>query len=179
MGVANGVNAPLAVVVGNPKPRSRTLVVADAVATAAAAAVGLDSDVERLTIDLADFGGELFDWSSPRVRESVAGMAGASLAVVASPTYKATYTGLLKAYLDWFGQTGLSGVTVIPVMVGAGPHHALAVEVHLRPVLVEIGASLPTRGLYVTEDALDDLGLIIDAWLREAGPLLARAVRRP
>jgi FMN reductase len=178
-GVAKGVSAPLAVVVGNPKRRSRTLAVADAVATAAAAAVGLEPEAERLTIDLADFGGELFDWSSLRVREIVAGLTGASLAVIASPTYKATYTGLLKAYLDWFGQTGLSGVTVVPVMVGAAPHHALAVEVHLRPVLVEIGASVPTRGLYVTEDAIDDLPSIIDAWLGEAGPVLARAVRRP
>jgi len=153
--------------------------VADAVAIAAAEAAGLEADVERQIIDLADYGGELFDWSSSRVREVVAGLAGASLAVVASPTYKATYTGLLKAYLDWFGQTDLNGVTVIPVMVGAAAHHALAVEVHLRPVLVEIGASLPTRGLYLTEDVLDEMGAVVDGWLVEAGPLLARAVRHP
>ena len=171
------VHPRLVVVVGNPKPRSRTLAMAEAVATASAAAAGLDPDVERLTIDLADYGGELFDWSSSRVGEIVAATAGASLAVVASPTYKATYTGLLKAYLDWFGQTGLSGVTVVPVMVGAGAHHALAVEVHLRPVLVEIGATVPTRGLYVTEDELDDLHPVLDRWLGEAGPVLARTVR--
>ena len=41
-------------------------------------------------------------------------------------------------------------------MTGAGAHHALAVEVHLRPVLVELGASLPTRGLYVTEAELPE-----------------------
>ena len=50
--------------------------------------------------------------------------------------------------------------------------HALAVEVHLRPVLVEIGATVPTRGLYVTEDQLDDLSAVIDAWLVEAAPAL-------
>jgi len=171
------MTASVTVVVGNPKPRSRTLVVAEAVATAAMSAAGLDSSAERLTIDLAEHGAELFDWSSPTVRHLADALSASALAVVASPTYKATYTGLLKSFLDWFGQTGLSGVTVIPVMVGAGAQHALAVEVHLRPVLVEIGATVPTRGLYVTEDALDDLPTTIAAWLGEAGPLLSRSVR--
>src|ERR1700723_2753396 len=107
-----------------------------------------------LTVDLAELGPQLFDWSSPGVQEAVDGIRSSSLVVVASPTYKASYTGLLKSFLDWFSTTDLVGVTVIPVMTGAGAHHALAVEVHLRPVLVELGASLPTRGLYVTEAEL-------------------------
>jgi FMN reductase len=64
-------------------------------------------------------------------------------------------------------------------MVGAGPRHALAVEVHLRPVLVEIGATLPTRGLYVMEDELDHLDRVIGVWLQEAAPLLRAALRGP
>ena len=55
-------------------------------------------------------------------------------------------------------------------MVGAGAQHALAVEVHLRPVLVEIGATLPTRGLYVTEAQLVVLQDVIGEWLAEAAP---------
>jgi FMN reductase len=95
---------------------------------------------------------------------------------VASPTYKASYTGLLKSFLDWFDTTSLEGVTVIPVMTGAGAHHALAVEVHLRPVLVELGASLPTRGLYVTEAELPEADEVIASWLRVAGPRVRRSV---
>jgi FMN reductase len=164
----------VAVVVGNPKPQSRTLTVAEAVATAAAGAAGLDGS-DRVTVDLAELGGELFDWASPRVKSAVEAVSRSSLAVVASPTYKASYTGLLKAFLDWYGQTGLAGVTVVPVMVGGLPHHALAVETHLRPVLIEIGATVPTRGLYVTEDQLTDLPAVIGAWLDVARPYL-RAV---
>ncbi len=121
-------------------------------------------------------GPQLFDWSSADVRAAVDAVRASTLAVVASPTYKASYTGLLKSFLDWFGTTDLVGVTVVPVMVGAGPHHALAVEVHLRPVLVELGASLPTRGLYVTEDRLDALDQVIAPWLAEAGPRLRASV---
>ena len=163
------------VVVGNPKPQSRTLTAARAVAEAAAAACGLDAS-DPVEVDLASLGPQLFDWSSPDVKDAVARVADCSLLVVASPTYKATYTGLLKAFLDWYPTTGLSGVTVVPVMVGAGAQHALAVEVHLRPVLVEIGASIPTRGLYVTEDRLDDLSAVVDEWLVAAAPLLRASV---
>jgi len=165
----------LGVVVGNPKPKSRTLDVAQRVADVAAEQAGL-SDVTRRTVDLADLGPQLFDWASEPVRQTVDAVRGCTLAVVASPTYKATYTGLLKSFLDWFAATDLSGVTVVPLMVGAGPQHALAVEVHLRPVLVELGASLPTRGLYVTEEQLGDLDAVVAAWAEQAGPLLRAAV---
>jgi len=161
----------LGIVVGNPRPQSRTLAVARAVGVAAAAAAGLGSP-DVVEVDLATLGARLFDWSAADVRDAVHRIAGTTLLVVASPTYKATYTGLLKSFLDWYGTTGLSGVTTVPVMVGAGASHALAVEVHLRPVLIEIGATVPTRGLYVTEDQLDDLPSVIDDWLVEAAPQL-------
>jgi FMN reductase len=167
--------AAVGVVVGNPKARSRTRDVAEAVADAAAEAVGLGG-TERVTLDLADYGHLLFDWSSTQVKEAVDSIRACRLVVVASPTYKASYTGLLKSFLDWFGSTDLRGVTVIPVMVGAGPHHALAVEVHLRPVLVEIGATVPTRGLYVTESELGSLGDVVAAWIAESVTLLRATI---
>jgi FMN reductase len=163
------------VVVGNPKAHSRTRTVAEALATAAAGAAGL-AGRERVIVDLADHGPALFDRSAASVRAAVEAVCGCALVVVASPTYKASYTGLLKSFLDWFATTDLLGVTAVPLMVGAGAQHALAVEVHLRPVLVELGATLPTRGLYVLEAQLHDLGSVIDAWLDEAGPQLRAAV---
>jgi FMN reductase len=166
------------VVVGNPKPRSRTLDVATAVADTAAGACDL-AGAARVTVDLADLGPSLFDWSSAKVRDEVDAVRACSLAVVASPTYKASYTGLLKSFLDWFATTDLAGVVVVPLMVGAGVHHALAVEVHLRPVLVELGATLPTRGLYVTEGQFGELDAVVAAWLAEAAPRLRAAIATP
>lgn len=166
------------VVVGNPRAGSRTLGVAEEVARRAAEAAGLTdrAGLEWATIDLAEVGPQLFDWSSETVKAHAAMLAGSRLAVIASPTFKATYTGLLKLFLEWFGQTGLSGVTAVPVMVGGAANHALSVEVHLRPLLVEIGASVPTRGLYVLDNELDELPALLDDWLGEAGPVLRAAV---
>ncbi len=161
-------------VVGNPKAQSRTLELATQVAAAAAEAAGLDG-ADMLRIDLAELGPQLFDWSSTGVREAVDGIRSCALVVVASPTYKASYTGLLKSFLDWFSTSDLQGVTVVPVMTGAGARHALAVEVHLRPVLVELGATLPTRGLYVTESELEEADVVITTWLEAAGAPLRQS----
>jgi FMN reductase len=159
--------ATTVVVVGNPKVASRTRTVAEAVAARAASMAGLAPDAPAV-IELAELGPSLFDWSSPQVRAAADTLSAARVAVIATPVYKATYTGLLKSFLDWFGQTGLAGVRAVPVMVGASAHHALAVEVHLRPLLVEIGASVPTRGLYVLESDLERLDEVIDAWAEQA-----------
>jgi FMN reductase len=43
-------------------------------------------------------------------------------------------------------------------------------------VLVELGATLPTRGLYVTEGELSETDDVLRAWLGAAGPQLRRAV---
>jgi FMN reductase len=162
----------VAVVVGNPKAASRTLGVAEAVAAAAVRAAGFDGAIKPAVVDLALYGPELFDWSSATVRAQLDAVTAADLVVVASPTYKATYTGLLKSFLDWFSTTSLAGVTVVPVMVGAGAHHALAVETYLRPLLIELGATVPTRGLYVLDTELDQLDATLDEWSAHAAPAL-------
>jgi FMN reductase len=167
----------IAVVTGNPKPKSRTHSVALAVADAVSAAFG-DAEVRRLAVDLAGHAPRLFDWADPRLRELTAEVAGAEVAVFASPTYKASFTGMLKAFLDRYGGNGLAGVTAIPVMTGGWPGHLLAVEVHLRPVLVELGASVPSRGVYVTEPDLAEPEAAVANWAEQAVPLVARSLSR-
>jgi FMN reductase len=132
--------------------------------------------VDTFIVDLADIAPELFDPDSQRVNDFLTAVAASDLVIVASPTFKATYTGLLKSFFDRYGTNALSSTVAIPVMTGAGPIHALAPEVHLRPLLVELGASAPTRGLYVTEQQFDDLDAVIGLWAHGAGPLIARAL---
>lgn len=164
----------IAVVVGNPKPASRTLGVATAVADALSASLGVRHG--HLSVDLAEHAGDLFDAGAPRLSQLAAEVASAGLIVAASPTYKATYTGMLKAFFDRYGANGLAGSAAVPLMTGGAPIHALAVEVHLRPLLVELGAAVPTRGLYVTEPEFADAGTAIAGWAETGIPLLRRAV---
>jgi FMN reductase len=158
-----------AVVVGNPKPRSRTL------AAALTLASGLTGREPDLVVDLATLGPALLDRADPQVAGLVAEVGAADLVVVASPTYKGTYTGLLKLFLDRFpSATGLRGLAV-PLMLGAGPGHALAPELTLRPLLTELGATVPGRALYLLDTAYDDPEAFRE-WLETTRPYVERLV---
>lgn len=160
----------VAVVVGNPKPRSRTYQASHLVAERLA---GRPAD---LSIDLADVGEALLDWSDSSVTDLVTAIAASDLAVFASPTYKASYTGLLKLFIDRIGGGALAGVTAIPLMLGGHWQHALAPELLLKPVLVEVGATCPTAGLFLLETEYLG-GPTLDAWLDRARPQVLGARR--
>ncbi|WP_105969424.1 NAD(P)H-dependent oxidoreductase [Streptomyces geranii] len=140
-------------VVGNPKAASRTRDAAERLA----AALGLDCAV----LEVTELGAGLLAWDDPEVSAAVERVRAADVVIAASPTYKGTYTGLLKLFLDRFPtDTGLAGQVALPLMLGAGPAHALAPELTLKPVLVELGAICPAQGLYqldstyTTDDSL-------------------------
>lgn len=163
------------VVVGNPTPGSRTLAAAVEVGERVARHLGLDQP--PVSLDLATLGSSLLEWGAESVADAVSAVLQAEALVVASPTYKASFTGLIKLFLDQFDRDALSGTPTIPMMTGGSPAHALAVEVHLRPVLVEIGASCPTRGIYLSGASIDDPGPALDEWAAVAGPTLERVTR--
>jgi FMN reductase len=164
---AAGVRA--GIVVGNPKPASRTF------HAAAHLAERLTGRPPEPAIDLAAFGSALLDWSDAEVDEAVHAVHALDLVIFASPTYKASYTGLLKLFLDRFPSNALDGVVAVPLMLGAGPAHALAPEVFLKPVLAELGAVLPTKALYLLDASYDDPAAY-EPWLASALPRLAGAL---
>lgn len=151
----------VAVVAGNPKPASRTLDAAIRVATR------LGGAPPEVVIDVIELGGGLLRWGDPAVTEAISAVQGSPAVVVASPTYKASFTGVLKLFLDQFGAGGLTGVVAFPLMLGGAWQHALAPEVFLKPVLVELGATCPVRGLYLLDsDYESPPGL--DDWIAAA-----------
>ncbi|MFC8796512.1 NADPH-dependent FMN reductase [Promicromonospora sp. NPDC057138] len=161
------------VVSGNPRPGSRTLGVAQAVGGRLADELGL-----RLAdpVDLALLAPEVLTGSAA-VAAARDRVVAARLVVVATPVYKASYTGLLKAFLDGYGPDALADVVAVPVVVSASPAHALAGEVHLRPVLVELGAVVPARTFAVTESQLADVGQVLDDWTGRWAATLGRSAR--
>ena len=165
---ASGVVA----VSGNPRPGSRTLVLARAVADELCGRLGLPGPATAL--DLAPIAHELFADPAPEADRYRGVLAGAAVAVVATPVYKASYTGLLKAFLDRYPSGGLRGVLAVPVVVSASPAHSFVAEHLLRPLLVELGASVPARPLAVTESQLVESAAVVSAWADDAAPVLGR-----
>lgn len=149
-----------AVVVGNPKAGSRTR-------DAAERLLARFDPSESHVIEVSELGPGLLGWGDPAVKEAVATVQSADLVVFASPTFKATYTGLLKLFLDQFaGKTGLAGTVALPLMLGAAQTHALAAEFTLKPVLAELGAICPTQSLYQIDTSYAEDGSL-DAWYEQ------------
>lgn len=136
-------------VVGNPKPQSRTRAAAEQLTEQ------LTGRGAERVIDVIDLGAGLLGWGSAAVADAVGSVRGADVVLVASPTFKGTYSGVLKLFLDQFSAGSLTEVTAVPVMLGASLGHALAPEVSLKPVLVELGALCPVQGLYLLETDVD------------------------
>lgn len=133
--------ARVAVVAGDPEPRSRTL---RAATYLAAELVGRAPD---LVVDL----GERSDVEAVVVEE----VASADLVVVASPTRGGGCTQRIEAFLGRFPADALSGIAV-PLMLGADPGQALAPDVVLRPALARISRVEPLKGLYVVDGCYAD-----------------------
>ena len=160
----------VSVVVGNPKPASRTRMVAEAVVQKLLAPGSYTVDV----IDLADHTSEIFTWPSETMATLSATVAESDLVIFASPTYKATYTGLLKAFLDRYSANALAGVTAIPVMTGGDFAHAMGPTFTLSPLLAELGATVPGRGFYLALSQLDQLEDAVEAAATEHAHNLKR-----
>lgn len=158
------------VVVGNPKPASHT---AHAAALLATALTGAAPDH---LVDVIDLGAGLLGWQDPKVEDALRITAGAGLVIVASPTFKATYSGVLKLFLDQFATAeGLRGTVAVPLMLGAGPAHAMAPDLLLKPLLTELGATCPAPGLYLSDKTYED-GVQIGKYVQSWGGVLNDAV---
>jgi FMN reductase len=166
------------VVVGNPKPASRTLNVAEAAAAAVTRAAALDG--EPRTIDLVVLARHLLlPEPSPAVEEALDQVKEADLLLVASPTYKGTYTGLLKVFLDRLPHRALSQAVGLPLMMMGVPEHAPAVDAYLKPLLIELGADVPGPGLAVLESDLDRLDEVLTPWAQRVADALDADGRHP
>jgi FMN reductase len=115
------------------------------------------------------------DTSDLAVKRALAAVAEADAVIIATPVYKASYTGLLKAFLDLLPQDGLAGKLVLPLATGGSQSHMLALDYALRPVLHALDARHVLTGIYATSSQLvwnDGSGLAVDqaiAWRVQAG----------
>jgi FMN reductase len=161
------------VLVANPKPQSRTLQIARLAADAVSRAAALPGGHE--VVDLSGLARRLLlDEPSSAVEDALEQVRQADLLLVASPTYKGTYTGLLKVFLDRLDYQALSSVVALPMLVLRLPHHALAVDLHLRPLLLELGASTPAPGLAFLEPDLEEPARVLDPWAGRVAAALGR-----
>lgn len=109
---------------------------------------------EVIEADVRDFPPEVLlgaNPAHPAIVEFAELLAGADGVVVATPIYKAAYSGALKALLDLLPQFALAGKTVLPLATGGSVAHVLAIDYALRPVLSSLGATHIVPGWFTLE----------------------------
>ncbi|HEV8574045.1 MAG TPA: NAD(P)H-dependent oxidoreductase [Dehalococcoidia bacterium] len=144
---------PLAVAIsGSPRSPSRSKALAELALNVLA-----DNGCGRRLIDLAALPGDalLARAQAPELDDAIAAVGEARIVIAATPTYRALYTGLLKAFFDLMPPAHLRGKLCVPVQTGASPIHYLAVEYGLRPLFMSLDG-IPLAGVYATDDEFSD-----------------------
>ncbi len=109
------------------------------------------------TIAVRDFPSEALiygRYDSPALEPIKSLLERADGVIVATPIYKAAYTGLLKAFLDLLPQRAFEGKVVLPIATGGTIAHLLAIDYALKPVLSELKARHILGGVYAVDKQL-------------------------
>jgi len=140
---------------GSPSARSRSAALLAQLEARLVAAFDDETAIHRVVLrelpPAALLAGET---AEPKIAAAVAAVREARLVLVATPIYKAAYSGLLKAFLDLLPQEALRGKTVLPLATGGSIAHLLALDYALKPVLGALGAHDIRSPVFATDAQL-------------------------
>ncbi|MEU6256487.1 NADPH-dependent FMN reductase [Streptomyces sp. NPDC047043] len=124
--------------------------------------------------------GELLaaDTAHPQIAAAVRQFAEADAVVLATPVYKAGYSGLLKAFLDLLPQFALEGKVVLPLATGGSLAHVLALDYGLRPVLMSMKPAAVAESFFVHAEQAEAVTDQLDAATDRFADLV-EALHRP
>jgi FMN reductase len=141
--------AKIVIILGSPSVKSRLNGVLD---YANEALQQLGHTLERIHVrDLPAEDLLYARFDSPAITQAQKLVEQADAVIVATPVYKASYTGILKAFLDLLPQKGLDRKTILPIAIGGTISHLLAIEYALKPLLSVLGARNLLGGVFVLE----------------------------
>ncbi|TWH76563.1 FMN reductase [Azomonas agilis] len=112
--------------------------------------LGLEVD----TLDVRELPAEALiraDYTHPAIQRALDQVARATALVIATPIYKAAYSGVLKTFLDLLPQDGLNGKIILPLATGGSLAHALALDYTLKPVLASLGARHLLASIHIVD----------------------------
>jgi len=144
------------IISGSPGNPSRTSALSDSVG-ATLAAKGFEVQyINVRDLPAADLIHAATD--SPALQPALGLVERARGVVIATPIYKASFTGVLKSFLDLLPQFGLLDKVVLPLATGGTLAHVLAIDYAIRPVLHALGAHHVIPGLFVLDKQITRRG---------------------
>lgn len=122
----------------------------------------------------------------PSVQDALHRIETADLLVVASPVYRASYTGLFKHLFDFVEQYALVGTPVLLAATGGSERHGLMIEHQLRPLFGFFQSLTLPNGIYASDADFTDYRVSnvelqerIDTAVARALPVVARVAPEP
>lgn len=157
---------------GSPSPTSKTGRLADYVLRMLS-----ECDVDTNHVQVRSIPADALlrgDTGHVDVAAAAAAVDAADGVIVATPIYKASYSGLLKAFLDLLPQFAFAGKVLLPCATGGSLAHVLALDYALRPVLQSMAARHIVQSQFVPEAHMQQVDQAFEiaeptaAMLREA-----------
>ena len=90
-------------------------------------------------------------FDSAAINAATAKVVEADAVIISTPVYKASYTGILKAFLDLLPQKALVDKPILPIATGGTLAHLLAIDYALNPVLGVLGTTQILQGVYLVD----------------------------
>ncbi len=89
-------------------------------------------------------------FASPRLQHVIDQVAAADALVVVTPTYKASYPGLFKSFVDALDADLLIGKPVVLGATGGTARHSLVIDHALRPLFAYLQAMVVPTGVFAS-----------------------------
>ncbi|MES2888357.1 MAG: FMN reductase [Pseudomonadota bacterium] len=162
---------------GSLQRPSRTLVLVEETLAALGKAVPIDVHL----IELGDIGpklaGVLYRNQLPAdVEAEITAIESADVLLVASPVYRASYTGLFKHLFDFVHHEALAEVPVLLAATGGSDRHALVIDHQLRPLFGFFQALTLPIGIYGVEHDFENYQITSPALKARIELAVARAL---
>jgi FMN reductase len=141
--------AKVVILIGSPSEKSRLNGVVDRITNRLG-----DSDLEVSVISVRDLPAEdllLANFGSEAILAANKVVEEADAVVIATPVYKASFPGVLKAYIDLLPQKGLENKIVLPIAIGGTIAHLLAIDFAMKPVLSTMAPRNILGGVFVID----------------------------
>lgn len=142
---------------GSYKLPSRTAALVEALTQQ----LGQHIPIELHAIELSEIGSSLVSSFDPKqlpakVQKDIEAIETADLLIVATPVYRASYTGLFKHLFDLVNYEALIDVPVLLGATGGSERHALIIDHELRPLFSFFQALTLPIGVYATESDFEN-----------------------
>lgn len=156
---------------------SRTLALIEALLASLSAALPIDVHLIELGEIAGRLSGALTRAQLPAdIEEQLRAIETADALVVASPVFRASYTGLFKHLFDFVHHEALVDVPVLLAATGGSERHALVIDHQLRPLFSFFQARTLPIGVYASESDFSNYAITSPALQARIALAIDRAV---